>query len=100
MRVGGLPVTRPARTAADLLGDREDPGAVAQVIADAIRQGFDQPAAFVASLGPCAARFGLPRGDGRALVAWLLDLVAERDTASAPHGRAAAPGRAGGGRTS
>ena len=37
--LGGLPVTRPQRTAADLLRSREDPEAVAQVIADALRRG-------------------------------------------------------------
>jgi hypothetical protein len=37
------PVTRPACTAADLLGDREDPEAVAQVIADAPRAVHDDP---------------------------------------------------------
>ena len=44
----GLPVTRPARIAADLLADREDPEAVAQIVADAIRgqaegEGGDEP---------------------------------------------------------
>src|SRR6266498_2739600 len=33
----GLPVTRPARIAADLLADRDDSEAVAQIVADAIR---------------------------------------------------------------
>jgi predicted transcriptional regulator of viral defense system len=33
----GLPVTRPSRIASDLLFENEDPGAVAQIIADSIR---------------------------------------------------------------
>src|SRR6266536_3085881 len=53
--LGGLLVTRPARTAADLLADREDPEAVAQY----------------------ATRFGLPQGDGLALLMWLLDLTGD-----------------------
>jgi predicted transcriptional regulator of viral defense system len=37
----GLPVTRPSRIASDLLYDREDPEAVAHLIADAIRSVYD-----------------------------------------------------------
>jgi predicted transcriptional regulator of viral defense system len=73
----GLPVTRAARIAADLLGDLEDPGAVAEVAADALRAGYDTPAAVAAALAPQAARFGLRRGDGVALLRWLLDTVAD-----------------------
>jgi hypothetical protein len=76
VELGGLPVTRPARIADDLLSDGEDPGSVAQVIADAIAQGLEQPAAFAEALGAHAARFGLHRGDGLGLLAWFLDLVA------------------------
>ena len=39
----GMPVTRPHRIAADLRRKREDPGAVGQVIADALRPVFDYP---------------------------------------------------------
>jgi predicted transcriptional regulator of viral defense system len=81
VQLDGLPVTRPSRTAVDLLTDGEDPGAVAQVIADAIREGFDPPRAFADSLGRHAARFGLRRGDGLALLAWLFDLTAEPNAA-------------------
>jgi predicted transcriptional regulator of viral defense system len=70
VELSGLPVTRPSRTAADLLSDGEDPGAVAQVIADATREGLDRPGAFADSLAPYAARFGLRRGDGVGLLAW------------------------------
>jgi hypothetical protein len=80
--VGGLLVTRPARTAADLLADLEDPEAVAQVIADALRAAQDYPATVARSIAPYAVRFGLPRGDGLALLEWLLNLTRdpERDT--------------------
>ncbi len=77
----GLPVTRPSRIAADLLADGEDPEAVAQVVADAIRGAFDYPGTFADTLGPHAARFGLRRGDGSSLLRWLLDLVGDPDTA-------------------
>ncbi|WP_460845275.1 type IV toxin-antitoxin system AbiEi family antitoxin domain-containing protein [Phytohabitans suffuscus] len=69
----GQPVTRPSRTAADLLGDREDPGAVARVIADALRTAVDNVAAVVKAITPYTARFGLRPGDG----AGLLDLLLE-----------------------
>ncbi len=77
----GLPVTRPSRIVADLLRDREDPEAVATVIADAIRGVYDYPGTFADSLAPLAARFGLRRGDGLALLRWLLELVEDPDTA-------------------
>jgi hypothetical protein len=76
----GLPVTRPARIAADLLADREDPGAVGYVIADAIRGAYDYPGTFAVALAPHAAKFGLRRGDGIALLGWLLDLVDDPGT--------------------
>jgi len=77
----GLLVTRPARTAADLLADREDPQAVAHVVADAFRGGKERPGTVAAAIAPHAARFGLRRGDGLALLERLLDLTGapERD---------------------
>lgn len=77
----GLPATRPSRIAVDLLRDREDPEAVATVIADAIRGVYDYPGTFADSLAHLAARFGLRRGDGLALLRWLLELVEDPDTA-------------------
>jgi predicted transcriptional regulator of viral defense system len=77
----GLLVTRPARTAADLLGEREDLDAVAHLVADAIRAENEPPGAFVLALAPHAARLGLPPGDGMATFGRLLDLVGDRDTA-------------------
>lgn len=76
----GLPVTRPSRIAADLLDEKEDTEAVAHVVADAIRVVYDYPGAFADALAPHAARFGLRRGDGLALLRWLLDLVGDPDT--------------------
>lgn len=76
----GLPVTRPSRIADDLLRDGEGPDAVAQITADAIRAGNDPPATFVEPLGRHAARFGLRRRDGLALLQWLLDLVGDPET--------------------
>jgi hypothetical protein len=78
----GILVTRPARIAADLLAEHEDPDAVGHVIADAIRSGLEYPATFAAALARHAARFGLRRDDGVALLCWLLDLTGDPD---APH---------------
>ena len=76
----GLPVTRPPRIAADLLAEREDPTAVAQLSADAIRAVYDHPGTFADAIAPYAAQFGLRRGDGLALLRWLLDLVGDPET--------------------
>lgn len=76
----GLLVTRPARIASDLLRENEDPEAVAQITTDAIRAVYDYPGTFAEALAPHAARFGLRRGDGLALLRWLLDLVGDSDT--------------------
>lgn len=72
---GGLLISRPSRIAADLLKDREDPEAVAHVVAEAIRAGQDDPARVATALAPHAGLFGLDRNDGVALVDWLLNLV-------------------------
>jgi predicted transcriptional regulator of viral defense system len=76
----GLPVTRPSRIASDLLADREEPGAVAQLIADAIRNVYDYPGTFADALASHAARFGFRRGDGLALLRSLLDLVGDPES--------------------
>jgi hypothetical protein len=77
----GLPVTRPSRIASDLLADREDPEAVGHVVADALRGVNDYAGTFVETLAPHAARLGLRRGDGVAVLRWLLDLVGDPETA-------------------
>jgi len=78
--LAGLPVTRPSRIASDLLYDREEPDAVAQIVADAIRGVYDYPGTFADALAPHAARLGFQRGDGLALLRWLLDLVGDPET--------------------
>lgn len=74
--VGGLPVTRPARIVGDLIREREDPEAVAQIVIDALRGVFDYPGTFGQALRPYAARFGFGRGDGLTMLNWLFDLAA------------------------
>lgn len=76
----GLPVTRPSRIAADLLEDKEDPGAVAAVIADAIRAVKDYPDTFAQTLAPQAVRHGFRRNDGLAVLRWLLEMVGDPET--------------------
>jgi hypothetical protein len=60
MLLHGLPVTRPSRIAADLLGDIEDPEAVAYVVADALRAADDYPGTFADALAPYAAHIEDP----------------------------------------
>lgn len=76
----GLPVTQPSRIAADLLADREDPEAVAHIVADAIREVHDYPGTFADALAPHAASLGLQRGDGFGLLRWLLELVGDPES--------------------
>ena len=76
----GLPVTRPSRIASDLLLDHEDPEAVAHIVAQSIRDVYDYPGTFAETLAPHAARFGLRRGDGLALLEWLLGLAGYPNT--------------------
>jgi hypothetical protein len=76
-RVDGLPVTRPRRIATDLVRTREDPEAIAQVIAEAIRRGHDSPGGFATALAPHAMPYGFRQGDGLALLRWLLDLTGD-----------------------
>lgn len=75
----GLPVTSPYRVAADLLAERADPGAVAQLIADALRGGFDDPRTVADAIAPHAAKYGLRRADGPGLLRWLLELSGDGD---------------------
>lgn len=73
----GLPVTRPHRIAADLLAEREDPGAVGELIVDALRPVYDYPGTVARAIAPYAAAHGLRRGDGIGLLRWLLDLTGD-----------------------
>ena len=74
---GGLLLTRPQQTAADLLRFREDPKAVAQVVTDALRRWYASPGEFAAAMAPSAAVHGFRRGDGTALLRWLFDLAGD-----------------------
>jgi predicted transcriptional regulator of viral defense system len=80
--LNSLPVTRPYRIAADLLAEKEDPGAVGELIADALRPVYDYPGTVARAIAPYAAAHGLRRGDGIGLLRWLLDLTGdpERET--------------------
>jgi hypothetical protein len=75
----GLLVTRPPRIAVDLIRSREDPEAVAQVVASALRYGYASPGEFCAALAGSAAVHGFRRGDGTAVLGWLLDLTGDPD---------------------
>jgi len=77
--VQGLPVTRPARIVADLLREREDPEAVAQIVADALRVAFEYPRTVADTVAPYAQRFVFERGDGRALLGWFGEITASPD---------------------
>jgi hypothetical protein len=72
----GILVTRPARTAAHLLADREDPQAVGQAIADALRAG-EQPGRVERAIASHARAYGLAPDDGIVLLEWLLELTAD-----------------------
>lgn len=76
----GLPVTRPSRIASDLLGDHEDPEAVAHIVVQSLSNVYDYPGTFAEALAPHAAQFGLRRNDGIALLEWLLGLAGHPDT--------------------
>jgi hypothetical protein len=75
----GLPVTRPSRIAADLLGEREDLEAVAQIVVDALREAYDSPGTFSEALSPVAARLGFRSGDGVAVLRWLIELASAEE---------------------
>lgn len=77
--VGGLPVTRPSRIAADLLADGEDLGAVAELVVDSLRPVLDHPGAVAQAIRPYAAKHGLRPHDGIGLLRWLLDLSGDPD---------------------
>jgi Transcriptional regulator, AbiEi antitoxin len=81
LNLEGLLVTRPARLAADLLADGEEPDAVAPIVATALRQVNDYPGRVADAVAPLAARFGLRRNDGTALLRWLLELAPDPDRA-------------------
>lgn len=73
---GTLPVTTPQRIAADLLGDGADGGHVAVIVDQSLQRGLVDEEAMAAALGPYARTFGMTRGDGHQLVAYLRSLAA------------------------
>jgi len=79
--IRGLPVTRPHRIAADLLAEREDPGAIAELVADALRLVYDYPATVADAIAPYSRTYGFRQGDGIGLLRWLLSMTGdpERD---------------------
>lgn len=77
IQLKGLPVAIPSRIAADLLDEDEDPASVAQIVADALRHGYDYPGSFAETFRPHALKLGFRRGDGLGLLGWLLNLVGD-----------------------
>ena len=66
--VGGLPVTRAGWIVGELLEDRVDPDAVAQITSEVLDRSFDYPRVIVEVLAPYSARFGLVPNDGLRLL--------------------------------
>jgi hypothetical protein len=66
--VGGLPVTRAAWVIGQLLEDRVDPDAVAQITSEVLDRSLDYPRVVADVLSSYAARFGRPAGDGLGLM--------------------------------
>lgn len=75
----GLPVTRAGRMVGDLLADHVEPSAVAQITAEIVDRVLDYPAVLAGILAPYATRFGLPPGDGMAVLDHLLEVAGYRD---------------------
>ena len=80
--LGGLPVTRPSRIAADLLRDNEDPEAIAQITVESLRNIQDYPRVFVEELSRIARRLGFQEGAGESVLRWLLELGGDQEVAS------------------
>lgn len=81
----GLPTTRAGWMIGDLLADHVDPESVARITAEVVDRVFDYPSVVAERIAPFAARFGLRRGDGVALLDYLLDLADYRDRESTIH---------------
>lgn len=79
-RRAGLPVTRPARIASDLLQEWEVPDDVARIVGDSLNARYEHPWTFAQALAPHAAKFNWLRpGDGLHCLQWLLELDGSRD---------------------
>ncbi len=70
----GLPVTRPVRTVVDLLAAGHDGEHVAGVLGSAVRARAIDVSELARQIGPFAARYGCPPGDGDRLLDHLLHL--------------------------
>ena len=77
--LSGLPVTRPARTVADLLADHVEPGSVGRIAAEVLDGGLEAATDIAERIAPYAVRYDLPRGDGQAALDHLLTLAGPRD---------------------
>ncbi len=71
----GLPVIRAGWMIGNLLADHIDPGSVAQITIEVVDKALDYPRVVAESIAPHAAKFGLRRGDGVALLDHLLTLA-------------------------
>jgi len=69
--VSSLLVTRPSRTAADLLTDHEDPGAVRRFVGESLRLGYESAEEVARCLVPHAHAFGFTERDGARFLRWL-----------------------------
>ena len=76
---GGLLTTGPARTVVDLLADGADPGSVSAIVTESLDAGYDRPTAFAIRFSAVAHRYRFSRGDGLAMLGWLLDLGGAAD---------------------
>lgn len=68
----GLPTTRAGRMIGDLLGDYVEPGALGGITMEVLDRTLDYPEVVARHIAPYAHRFRLPRGDGWAMLDYLL----------------------------
>jgi hypothetical protein len=83
--LSGLPVTRPARTIADLLADHVEPGVVGGIAAEVLDGGLEDSAEVAERIASYATKFDLPRDDGHATLDHLLTFAGSQG----PEGTAA-----------
>ncbi|MEO6503544.1 MAG: type IV toxin-antitoxin system AbiEi family antitoxin domain-containing protein [Jatrophihabitantaceae bacterium] len=79
----GLPVTKPGRVVVDLLADRHDGEHVSRVLAGAVASRSIDLERLAPRLGPFAARFGFPAGEGKRVLDHLLELGGAADQVAA-----------------
>lgn len=82
--LAGLPATRAGRVVADLLADHVEPGAVGRIAAEIIDGAIEYPEEIAKRIAPYAIRFGLPDGDGQALLEHLLAIGGHERQATGP----------------